>query len=360
MRRLPEFLNMQHHIEPAVKYNYAVSIRSFERFAKAEFEDAYLDVKTVHSALNLLSGAVEDSSWNYRLTHFKRYARWLFDPEDEECPKLWRKIEPKKIDWEEKLKSKWLSEQEFYDLLEATGNFCFRACWAVAVSGALRSCELLGLRVGDVEVLGDGEVKVTVSGKTGTRSFPMNQFAPLLRHWLNFHPLKHDPSAPLWVREKMSYGGLHTGLRYARVNRLLQSYCRLAGIRKGVTLHWLKHTKITWTARNRRVRVSDKQANLMFGWSANSDMYKRYTHLHGTDTDDAFRALEGVESAVPTVNQHGLLERKKCFNCNELNAAGSMYCFKCGFPLNEKSALQQAEVRRLQAFWYKMAKEKEQ
>jgi integrase/ribosomal protein L40E len=366
MRRVEEFLNTQHHLSEGRKQGYREAIQGFDRRANTEFEDIYLNKTKVHATLSALSTpetnsafeGLEDSTWNQWLICMKRYARWLKDPEDEETPKLWRKIEPKKIDWEEKLKGKWLSEQEFLDLLNVTFNPCHKAMWATGQSGALRACEILGLKVGDAEVQGN-EIRVTVSGKTGTRSFVMNQFAPILKHWLNFHPLKHDRNAPLWVRKNLGTKySLYEPLKYNCINVLFKKYCGLAGIQKPVSLHWLKHTKITWTARNQKIRINDKQANAAFGWSPNSDMFKRYTHLHGTDTDDTFRALEGVETLKEKASSNvNILQSKKCFNCNEQNDASALYCVKCGSPLNEKAALEQSEMKRLNERLLKLMRE---
>jgi ribosomal protein L40E len=177
----------------------------------------------------------------------------------------------------------------------------------------------------------------------------MNQFAPVVKHWLNFHPYKHDKEAPLWVRRKDNpHVSMYDGLRPRMADRLLKAYAKRAGITKHVSLHWLKHTKITWTARNRKVRVSDKQANALFGWSINSTMYRRYTHLHGTDTDDTFRALEGVETVEDKAAVSKVLERRRCLNCNEWNGADALYCLKCGSPLDEEAAQALLDKKRME------------
>jgi integrase len=347
--RLQEFLDSQHHIKDFRKKGYRKAVKAFERNCEGKpFDSVYLDSAVVHKVLSALENQVEDSTWNEMLCSYKRLSKWLSDPDDEEYPKLWRKIERKHIDWEEKLKNKWLSEEEFLRIIDFIDSPRDRAMFCVAVSGALRACELMGLKIGNVEVQGF-EVRVTVSGKTGTRSFVMNQFAPVVKHWLNFHPYKHDKDAPLWVRRKENpHVSMQDGLRPRMADRLLKAYAKRAGITKPVSLHWLKHTKITWTARNRKVRISDKQANALFGWSPNSTMYRRYAHLHGTDTDDTFRALEGVETVEDKAAVSKVLERRRCLNCNEWNGADALYCLKCGNPLDEEAAQRLIDLQRMQ------------
>lgn len=372
-KRLQAFLDSQHDIGESRKVEYRIAVGSFERFLQQPFETVYLDTDIVHAVLNKLDNggvafgvnyeAIEDSTWNNYLGCYKRFARWLSDPDDENYPKLWKKIKRKKIDWEEKLKGKWLSEEEFFQIIDVIDSPRDKAMFAVAVSGALRACELLGLKLGNVEVSGF-EIRVTVSGKTGTRSFVMNQFSPLLKHWLNFHPLKREPNAPLWVRRQKganSGSSFFVGLQYCRANNLFKRYARLAGIKKPVSLHWIKHTKITWAARNRKIRINDKQANAVFGWSPTSNMFRRYTHLHGTDTDDTYRALEGIEVKPEEAKLPSVLQPHKCLNCGEMNGPDALYCLKCGVPLGEQEAsrvmsLERAARTKMEALEMRLAK----
>ena len=345
------------------KLTYYDALKLFEKVAGAEFEDIYLDRKKVNDALASLtkipknpntvkhslggSHTRADSSWNSYLGVYKRYAKWLSDPDDMDCPKVWRKIKAKPIDWEEKLKDKWLTEEEFFKLLEAVDTLCIKALFCTTVAGALRVGEVLNCKVGDVSVSGS-ECKVTVSGKTGTRTFIMNQFAPVLIQWLNFHPLKHDETAPLWTRNVIKKNlPLCRGLEEQHVNNLLRKYCSVAGIKKPVSMHWLRHTKVTWTAMNRKIAVTDKEANVMFGWSGRSDMYKKYTHLNATHVADTFRLLDGVELSDKEEVKSKILQRLRCFGCNELNLAGSLYCFKCGLPLTEEEAQKQTMLKEM-------------
>ena len=318
---LEEFLSQQHHLKDTRKEIYRISIKNFEKVSGVDFKSVYDNQKIVHATLNSMSLKIQESTWNKQVVVYKRLARWLSDPEDEVCPALWRKIKQKKIDWEVKLKYKWLTENEFDRLLRAVDNPRDKALLATCVSGGLRAGELLNLRLRD-EVVKGSEIRVTVSGKTGTRCFVMNQFAPVLKHWLNFHPLKDNPNAALWIRRNDGVASKNENLSIAHVNRLLKKYAKRAGIDKPVSLHWLRHSKVTWTAKDSTVKVTDKAANLAFGWSINSNMYRHYTHLHGSDTDNLFRALDGVKAEAKAADDQHVFQRKTCYNCNELNDAG--------------------------------------
>jgi integrase/recombinase XerD len=341
---LETFLNEQHHLKETRKEVYRIAVKNFMKASGSDFKAVYNKIQVVHAALNLMSQHLAASTWNKQIVVYKRLARWLSDPEDDVCPPLWRKIKQKKIDWEAKLKYKWLTEAEFDRLLRVVDSQRDKALLATCVSGGLRAGELLSLRLRDIDAKGN-ELRVTVTGKTGTRCFVMNQFAPILKHWLNFHPLKNNPNAALWMRHNDGVASKYDNLSTAHVNRLLKKYAKRAGIDKPVALHWLRHSKVTWTAKDSTVKVTDKAANLAFGWSVNSNMYRHYTHLHGSDTDNLFRALDGVK-AEKKADEH-IFQRRACFNCNELNESGALFCFKCGCGLSEAEYKRQAEVKAL-------------
>ncbi|MFA5365541.1 MAG: tyrosine-type recombinase/integrase [Candidatus Bathyarchaeia archaeon] len=368
------FIDSQHSLNEQTKRGYKLAVRRFEGIALKKFEECYLNYDIIHAVLAKLDEQLEDSTWNLCLQRYQRLAKWLFDPDDDDCPKLWRKIEPKKIDWNKKLKDKWLTEEEFYSLLDVVDHPRDKAFFAVATEGGLRPGEVLGINIGDCKAVEYG-FTVMVSGKTGTRSVPIVLFASLLRNWLNHHPLKHDKDAPLWVQR---IGVSYQRVSYSTMNRWhFKRYCAAAkiyrwktitkfvtgkdGVRREVTksinavsLHYLRHTKMTWTAKNRKVKITTKQANLMFGWSPNSNMFNRYSHLAGSDSEDAFLDLAGVERVKGQADKPSVLLRQKCLNCGELNGAGSMYCFRCGCPLSEVAAQALVDKRRMEEDFMRM------
>ena len=331
------FFDTQHDLSSNAVESYKYALKIFESFANQSFDAVYLDENVVHKVLRKISENYSDSTWNLYLILFKRLAKWLSDPDDEVCPKFWRKIKPKKIDWEKKLKDKWLTKEEFFRLLDVIDYSRDKALFGVCVEGALRRGELLSLRVRDVTKTSYG-YDIVVSGKTGTSSFPVVLFAPLLTHWLNMHPFKHNGNAPLWPRKKCGFtGGRFQGVQKGIVNAMLKRYAKMADLSEMVSLHWLRHTKITWTAKDKNVRVSDEMAKKLFRWGKSSRMFGRYTHLHGVDSKDTFLALAGVKTEEET-EKINVLAPKKCLNCGEVNSVEMLYCGKCGFVLSEKEA----------------------
>ncbi len=353
MSKLEQFLTSQHSLSSGAKRRYCFALKLFVQESGGKpFEDVFLDSVTVHTVLGKMEKQLKPSTWNGYLQCYKRYAKWLSDTEDLECPVLWRKISQKRIDWEKALKDKWLSEEEFLRMMDVADHPRDKALLGVSVEGALRAGELLSLRVGDCEPTAFGEqngFKVTVSGKTGTGSFPVVLFAPALESWLNHHPCKNDPKAPLWVRRKSGrFGNVFEGIRYGNVARIVRTLADRADIKrvKPVTPHWLRHTKITWTYRQRKFRVSDEAARKAFRWRPGSSMPSRYAHLTGADSDDLFLALAGVEKSE-VAKATAVFAKKKCPRCSHENLVNMLFCQQCGSPLQQEAADLVIKQRRL-------------
>ena len=345
---LDGFLASQHSMKAGRRKDYGFAVRAFEKAAGQPFDTAYKDKVVVHRALSVLGGRLSDCGCNNYLACYKRLAKWLSDPDDVECPKLWRMIQRKKIDWNRKLKDKWLSEEEFWRILNVTDHPRDKAMWCVAVAGGLRPGELLGLKIGDCKPTTSG-FKITVSGKTGTRPFDTHRFAPALVAWLSCHPDKNNKDSPLWVRRRAGrYGSIYHPIGFGIANRTFKVIARRAGIRREVSLGILRHTKITWTYRQGKVRVSDEMARKMFGWSKNSSMPSRYAHLFGVDTENVFLALDGVEKPDSKPVKPSVLTPKKCLRCGESNSFDALYCRKCATVLDPREAAKIVERQKKQ------------
>ena len=119
----------------------------------------------------------------------------------------------------------------------------------------------------------------------------------------------------------------------------------MAGL-PSISLHWLRHTKITWTAKDKKVRISDEMAKKMFRWNKNSRMFERYTHLFGVDSKNAYLALAGIKEFEEEETDN-VLDPKKCLNCSEVNSATMVFCGKCGTTLDEDEAKRQISKQRL-------------
>lgn len=349
MSKFNDFLASQHQLTDSTKEVYEAAVKAFESCARSTFEDVYLDTDKVHRALGLMEHKFEASTWNCYVLRLRRLARWLSDPEDEEMPRLWRKVKQKKIDWGKRLKDKWLSEREIWKLLEAADHPRDKALVGVTWEGGFRMAEVLGLRIGDCKKKSYG-FDVTVSGKTGTRTMQLVLMAPLLELWLYNHPGKNDPQAALWVRlADGRWGSRFQSIRKDRAEKIIKKLSKRAGIRKNVSFHWLRHSQCTFYADS---DVNEAKMREIFGWTSTSKMPSRYTHLTGRSSKKTVLALRGVEKVEEKVSAR-ILAPKKCLRCGESNSFDALYCQKCATVLDPKEA---AEIVKKQELLDRVAK----
>jgi integrase len=338
VRRVEEFLASQHQIGEKTKRLYRIAVGLFERHAQAEFEDCYLDSGMIDKGLNGMAQELEPSTWNGYTAKLKRYAKWLSDPDDLDYPKAWRKVKLKHVDWEAKLKGKWLSENEVALLIENADSTRDKALVGVCWEGGFRAGELLGLRIGDCKRASYG-FDLMVSGKTGTGLVPIVLTAPLLDQWLSCHPRRDDKNAFVFIRRK---GSGFEPILVASADKMLHRIVARAGIQKRVTLHWLRHTQATYVADH---DVNEEKMRKMFRWAKGSAMPSRYTHLTGEDAKRTKLALVGVEKVEERTEQSKLTPRS-CFGCGERNSFDAGFCKRCGLPLNKDEAEKLVRRRR--------------
>jgi hypothetical protein len=188
--------------------------------------------------------------------------------------------------------------------------------------------------------------------------------------------MKHDVEAPLWIERTKGDGYAFGRVSYDSMNHWhFKRYCerakiyrpKIVKIRKkladgsvqvtertinGVSLHYLRHSKVTLVAKNRKVQIGIKKANEMFGWTGNSPMFLRYSHLTGQDSDDGFLSVAGVEEVNVPEKPSPLLSRK-CLNCGEQNSAGTLYCGFCGCVLDETQARMKVAEQEMRDYFMK-------
>jgi len=167
---------------------------------------------------------------------------------------------------------------------------------------------------------------------------------PYLHDWLNIHPNKDDPKAPLWVNigttkqisKKFDSGEIQKGkdyndhwsynLSYAAARKILINLGRKAGIKKPINPHNFRHSRATALG---AAGLNQSIMNEVMGWKQGSAMAGVYIHLSGKQTDDALLpAMYGVK-VTKEETKHSQMFPIKCINCGELNAHNVKRCKKC-------------------------------
>jgi integrase len=113
------------------------------------------------------------------------------------------------------------------------------AVFTLGINSNLRAIDMLGLKVGDVAHLREGDELVLREKKTGkVRIIPLNGVVHKALHaWLAVHPHRDRRDAPLFLSRQ---GG--RALTVSALNRLVKSWCRTVGLKENFGCHTLRKT----------------------------------------------------------------------------------------------------------------------
>ncbi len=230
-----------------------------------------------------------------------------------------------------------LSEKEIEKLIEAAEYPRDKAFISMLYELGARIGEIGSLKIKDVS-RDKYSFIVDLSGKTGHRTPRIVVSDPHLVSWLNIHPIKDNPNAPLWVMlgsrnksEKMNYGAFR-----ALVLRLKTK----AKIKKRVYPHLFRHSRVTHLLSNRQ--INESQAKVYFGWVPSSNMLSEYSHLVSHDVNRTMLEIHGIKTSENKQEP----KIKQCPRCKKINPSGHLFCKDCGSILDIKTAVELDEKRR--------------
>jgi integrase/recombinase XerD len=193
-------------------------------------------------------------------------------------------------------------------------------------------------------------VKVTIYDKT-MRGEPVRfvSSASYLHIWLDNHPFKNNPEAPLWIDlEKTSQGPVpldYNGFR-ALIKRTVERHNKRAEklgfpkITKRIHTHLFRYHAQT---RDELAGVPRAIMCKQRGWKSDSKQPERYARIVSKDVDSYYARKFGL-------NGGEIKEQPKpgrCPRCKEVNAPGTGYCYKCGLPLSQKAENLEQKVQNM-------------
>lgn len=223
------------------------------------------------------------------------------------------------------LPERLLTEEDVMNLVDTATHPRDKALIFILYESGFRIGELLNMKVGDIEFENNG-ARITVSGKTGHRRVLLTQCVPLLSTWLDQHPEKNNPDAPVWICwGKRNY---NNPMNYITVHDVLTKVKEDAQLKKPINPHHFRHSRASSLAKH----LTEAQMCQYFGWGQGSDMPSIYVHLSGRDTDGAILKANGME--VDEEKEESKLKPQKCMRCTRVNSATSKFCNGCGFALD--------------------------
>lgn len=265
----------------------------------------------------------------------KRFYKWFKGNNQEYPPEVkWIKTTLKARD--ELLPEDLLTEEEVMRLVEACDSPRDKAFIITLYESGARIGELGSMLIKDVK-FEEGYTALTLRGKTGARRVIVVAATPYLMNWVQNHPLKNKPDAPLWVN--MGTVNRYKAMTYPALAKILKVAAEKAGLKKKVHPHKLRHSRATFLAS----RLTEAQMNQVFGWKQGSEMPSIYVHLSGRDLDEAILGVYGLKKREESEPK---LKPKICPRCNTPNQFNARFCIKCGLALDIKVALEVEEARR--------------
>jgi hypothetical protein len=216
----------------------------------------------------------------------------------------------------------------------------FQAMFSILFETGVRPGELLSIQIKDVFFSGV-KAKLYVRGKTekktGSRPVYIYQRSiEHLKHWLNIHPLRSSPDAPLWItNHKKPFPSDHFGKIYYQTSKK-------AGLVKKNWPYLARHTRLTQFYRDYGSIIGAKLAGHVPG----SREVRTYLHLSDMDIESALDDAHGVPSEKKAVSE------QKCV-CGCINPYGEIICQACGSALNSGGAFivekkQEQELKQLE------------
>jgi len=260
----------------------------------------------------------------------------------------WLKVRQKA---NERKEPDFFTPAEVESLIKCATRLRDKCMLSVAFERGLRPSELLLLNVGDVTFDAMGARIRIRRSKTGERTMRIIAGASIMGRYLESHPFKENPAAPLWVNESTNH--MNERLTWTAWNRIMKEIAVKAGVNgKRIHHYLLRHGSATEAAKH----FTDSELKILYGWTMGSRMPATYIHLSARDIDPK---LEQIYSGKPVEPAKPEFSPSICPRCSEKNSPGIRFCGRCGTPLDAselaKAALEmQAWMRDYEDFKKRM------
>ena len=221
-----------------------------------------------------------------------------------------------------------ITEEEFNKLFNGTDDLQMRVLLGLLYESGCRIGEILSLKIQNISFNQYG-ARLLVHGKTGQRVVPIIWFANLLRQYIESHPLKDNPEAPLWFWEDKE--GNVKPIRYEQFRARLKRLCKRVGIKKRIWFHLFRHSRLTQLAKD----LPEQVLKQISGWVPDSKMARVYMHLSQKDVEEKLLAnVYGIKK------ENEEKKVKICPKCGEVNSYMLTICQRCRTPLDSKELIE--------------------
>jgi len=233
-----------------------------------------------------------------------------------------------------------ITRKDIQSLVEACDTQRDRALIMLLWDSGARLNEIMNLNLNQVEFDKYGAV-IIVDGKTGRRRLRLTDSVPDLQAWVNMHPMKDEPIAPLFITYNR-YGMGSKRLNFRTVENRLKNLAAKLEMKKRICPHAIRHARLTDLVKSEGTKkgFSEMELRIIAGWEKNSTMPEIYVHLSGADVEKKVLANAGLLDDNEEDIKDRELEAKRCPRCRTLNSYNAKYCMTCSMVLSVEMAME--------------------
>jgi hypothetical protein len=183
---------------------------------------------------------------------------------------------------------------------------------------------------------------ISVNGKTGRRDIRLRDSVPALQEYINHHPMKNNPGAPLFVTSRRRGALTVTRLTPRRVQNIFARLGDLSECSKAANPHSYRHGRLTVGGK----QLTESELRMYAGWSRGSSMPAVYVHLSSRDIENKIMQVDGVileEEPAPDP-----MAPIFCPRCKKQNPPDTRYCGACSFALSDEAADSAKRIEKLE------------
>ena len=209
------------------------------------------------------------------------------------------------------------------EIIAEEKDLTYKTIIAILYETGMRLSECLTLRRDDVREEPEGyyRIRVTETKNGEERIVFLIRYAGLLRQYLIVNkpkdllfPSPSNPSKPLAPRN---------------VQRIFKRYSRKHGIK--IHPHILRHIAATKLIRE---GTPERVVMKLLGHKTEK-MMRIYVNLTAKDVEEAILSKYGIRKQQDNRSKEKII----CPKCGAINPPGAKYCWRCGYPLTQASAL---------------------
>jgi len=234
-----------------------------------------------------------------------------------------------------------VSRSDLKKMLEVADSSRDRALLMFLFEGAARKGEAVAMDILNLEWVEHG-LNALVEGKTGRRILPLVEACPFIKRYLENHPKRNDPDAPLWI--SMNYSTRGARLTGTAIQQIIGQLAKRAKIHP-VYPHLLRHSRLTECAEI----MTEFQMKKFAGWSMHSSMASVYVERKAVDITKPIYEANGIETEKKKSKKTEQMIQE-CPKCGEKQPATARFCANCGQGLTSEDISKYRETRETLAF----------